>query len=281
MKKNLIFLSAFLFSLCFYAQNSTTLDGAYIKENTPTKQVIQYPHLREADVMWSKRVWQVIDLRQKMNHKLYFPLEAIEDRKSLFDVIRYETLINGSLTAYGLGPTDDDDEFRFVLSHEELDDILNPEKEIMVQNLLTGDDEPVTVPDPVTSVKITKYQIKEDWLFDKQRSERYVRIIGIMPMMEDYDDEGALRGHKPLFWIYYPYARYTFVNYEVFNSKNGAQRMSFDDLFQKRLFDSYVVKEENVYNRTIQAYSRGVDALLESAKIKTELFRTEHDLWSY
>ena len=81
------------------AQVQTVLDGAYVKEHNFTKAVISYPHLREADVLWAKRVWQVIDLREKMNHPFYYPTEEIEDRKSLFDVIRYALLTEGSLTA--------------------------------------------------------------------------------------------------------------------------------------------------------------------------------------
>ncbi|MFN9324264.1 MAG: hypothetical protein ACK6A5_02620, partial [Flavobacteriales bacterium] len=64
----------------------TVLDGAYIKEHTKTKRVVPYTHIREADVMWARRVWRTIDLREKMNHPLYYPTEAINDRKSLFDV---------------------------------------------------------------------------------------------------------------------------------------------------------------------------------------------------
>jgi hypothetical protein len=78
----------------------TVLDGAYIKEHTKTKRVVPYTHIREADVIWARRVWRTIDLREKMNHPLYFPTEAINDRKSLFDVIRQGLLVDGSITAY-------------------------------------------------------------------------------------------------------------------------------------------------------------------------------------
>lgn len=281
MKKTFVLSMVVLLSFCANAQTQDVLDGAYIKQHNLTKQVIPYPHLREADVMWAKRIWQVIDLREKMNHPLYYPLEPIEDRKCLFDVIRHAALVEGSITAYGLGPTNDDDEFRYPLSHAALDSLMNPVSESSYIDPDTEEEVFETKANPITADKITQYKLKEDWIFDRQRSERYVRIIGILPMMEEYNDDGSKRGYRELFWVYYPYARYTFVNYDVLNPKNGAQRITFEDLFQKRLFSSYVVEEENVYNRSILAYARGVDALLESDRIKTKLFETEHDLWSY
>ena len=111
MKNVLPILAAllFVFSYNTEAQVQNVLDGAYVKEHNLTKRVIPYPHLREADVMYAQRIWQRIDMRQKMNHPFYYPIEEIEDRKSLFDVIKHALLVEGSLTAYSLGVTEDDD----------------------------------------------------------------------------------------------------------------------------------------------------------------------------
>ena len=274
-------LFGLLYSESSVAQEQNVLDGAYVKEHNPTKKVIRYPHLREADVMWSKRVWQVIDLREKMNHPLYYPVEEIEDRKSLFRVLKDAILIEGSITAYGLGPTDDDDEFRYELTPDEVYQLLNPKDTIQVEDLDTGDWNDKIVENPVTADLITQYKIKEDWIFDKQRSERYVRIIGLAPMKEDYDDQGTKRGYVTLFWVYFPECRYEFANNSVYNFQNNAQRRTFEEIFTKRMFSSYIVKEENVYDRSISAYARGVDAQVESDRIKQELFEIEHDLWHY
>ena len=108
------------------AQTQTVLDGAYVKETNLTKRVIPYPALREADVMYVRRIWQDVDLRQKINQMFYFPVDPIEDRKNLFDVIRYALEVEGSLTAYGTGPAGDDDEFRYPLSGTQIDSLLNP-----------------------------------------------------------------------------------------------------------------------------------------------------------
>lgn len=264
------------------AQESNVLDGAYVKETNITKRVIPYPPLREADLMYTKRIWQQMDLREKLNHQFYYPLSPIQDRKSLFDVIKHALLVEGSLVAYGTGPTGDDDEFRYPFSPSQVDSLLNPTVMVSQFDLNSGEkigDMPVRT--QIESQSIVRYLIKEDWIYDRQRSERYVRIIGIAPQVERFDDDGESTGFQTLFWLYYPECRYVFANAEVFNIYNDAQRRTFEDIFQKRFFSSFVIKESNVYDRKIQSYARGMDALAESQRIKNELFELEHDLWHY
>ncbi len=264
------------------AQTQTVLDGAYVKETNLTKRVIPYPSLREADVMYVRRIWQDIDLRQKINQMFYFPVDPIEDRKNLFDVIRYALEVEGSLTAYGTGPAGDDDEFRYPYTGAQMDSVLNPIVIIPQFDPVTG--EVIGSMEAETSISsqdIVRYRVKEDWVWDRQRSQRQVRIIGIAPIIEKKDDEGNSQGLAPLFWLYYPECRYVFANAECYNYENDAQRRTFEEIFQKRYFSSYIVKETNVFDRSIADYAQGLDALLESERIKDELFTIEHDLWHY
>ncbi len=264
------------------AQTQTVLDGAYVKETNLTKRVIPYPSLREADVMYVRRIWQDIDLRQKINQMFYFPVDPIEDRKNLFDVIRYALEVEGSLTAYGTGPAGDDDEFRYPYTGAQVDSVLNPTVIIPQFDPVTG--EVIGSMEAETSLNsqdIVRYRVKEDWVWDRQRSQRQVRIIGIAPIIEKKDDEGNSQGLAPLFWLYYPECRYVFANAECYNYENDAQRRTFEEIFQKRYFSSYIVKETNVFDRSIADYAQGLDALLESERIKDELFSIEHDLWHY
>ena len=123
---SLLMMVSCLFVLTSTAQVSNVLDGAYVKESNITKRVVPYPYLREADVMYTKRIWQQVDLREKMNHPFYYPVKPIADRKSLFDVIRQALLVEGSLVAYSTGPAGDDDEFRYPFSPNQVDSVLNP-----------------------------------------------------------------------------------------------------------------------------------------------------------
>lgn len=264
-----------------HAQN--VLDGAYVPETNRTKRVIPYPHLREADVMYKRRVWQEIDLRQKFNHPFYFPLDQIRDRKNLFDVIMFGIETEGSLTPYYAGPLGEQDEFKeeLVLGSEKWQKTIGKMEYVAQTDEYgekTGGMDSTYV--RVKAEEITRYRIKEDWIWDRQRSERYVRIIGIAPMQEKFKD-GVSIGFKPMFWLYYPEARYAFANHEVYNTFNDAQRRTFEDLFQKRYFSSYIVKEDNAFNRSIVDYARGLDALAESERIQRELFNLEHDIWHY
>ena len=263
------------------AQSPNVLDGAYVKETNLTKRVIPYPHLREADVMYKRRIWQEIDLRQKFNHPFYFPLDPIQDRQNLFDVVREALLVEGSLVAYSAGPLGDDDEFTFPLSPDSIRKILNPVTLVKEYDDFGEVIGTIQQSNELSSDKITRYRIKEDWIWDRQRSERYVRIVGIAPMMEDFDIDGNSVGFRPLFWLYYPECRYVFANSEVYNMFNDAQRRTYEDLFQKRYFSSYIVKEDNSFNRAIVSYARGLDALAESERIQQELFNLEHDIWHY
>ncbi|MGY8917823.1 MAG: type IX secretion system ring subunit PorN/GldN [Flavobacteriales bacterium] len=280
-KYTLLAIAFIAFSFESNAQVQNVLDGAYVKETNLTKRVVPYPYLREADVMYFRRIWQEMDLKQKINHPYYYPIDPIEDRSNLFDVIRDGLLIEGSLIAYSTGAIGDEDEFTIPLSADSIRSILNPIERIDEWDEFgekIGFKEVVT---PIESDKITRYRLKEDWIWDRQRSERYVRIIGIAPMIEDYDRDGESMGFAPLFWLYYPECRYVFANADVFNLFNDAQRRTYEDLFQKRYFSSYIVKESNVYDRSVGEFARGMDALAESERIKEELFILEHDLWHY
>ncbi len=263
------------------ANAQTVLDGAYIKEHTKTKRVVPYTHIREADVMWARRVWRTIDLREKMNHPLYFPTEAINDRKSLFDVIRQGLMVDGSITAYSVGPVGTDDEFKKPLLASELKELFTRLDTQYVENLVTGVFDTVSQEISLESRDIMMYNVKEDWIFDKQRSTMDIRILGIAPMKEMRGEDGEIRGYTPLFWLYYPECRYVFANWDAFNRENDAERRSFEDIFWKRQFSSYITKWSNVYDRGINQYKTGLNALLEGEEIKQQLFEFEHDLWNF
>ncbi|MBS1546634.1 MAG: gliding motility protein GldN [Bacteroidetes bacterium] len=263
------------------ARAQTVLDGAYIKEHTKTQRVVPYPYIREADVMWYRRVWREIDLREKINLPLYYPTEPIHDRKSLFDIIRQGILDDGSITAYDVGPTGQDDEFTKPLLPTEVKALLSKTDTTQTEDILTGEMKQVISTNDVKSESIKKYVLKEDWIFDKQRSVMDIRIIGLCPKQEVRGDQGEVRGYKPLFWLYFPELRYVLVNWDVFNRENDAERRSFDHVFWTRQFNSTITKVSNVYDRNIVQYQSGIDALLESERIKADLFDFEHDLWNF
>lgn len=262
-------------------QAQTVLDGAYIKEHTKTQRVVPYPYIREADVMWERRVWREIDLREKINLPLYYPTEPINDRKSLFDVIKQGILEDGSITAYSTGVVGTDDEFKQPMLASEVKAMLSKVDTTTTENIYTGEMDTVYVTKEVNSADVRKYKLKEDWVFDRQRSVMDIRIIGLCPMRENIGPDGEMRGYTDMFWLYFPELRYVLVNWDVFNRENDAERRSFDHIFWTRQFNSTITKVSNVYDRRIAMYKSGMDALLEGEAIKESLFNFEHDLWNF
>lgn len=264
-----------------HAQTQTVLDGVYIKENTPSRRVIPYTNLREADVMWSKRIWRRIDLRKKQNQVFYYPEEPAQGRKNLFDYIKQAILESGTLTAYDPGTAvDPDDEFTRALTPEDVLSKMVTESEIDVYDEFGDPIGTETVRDTVRATQVKFYEVKEEWFFERQKSQMEVRIIGIKPVIEKEGPDGEPT-MEDLFWIYFPEARYVFSNSEVFNRINDAERRTYEDIFWKRQFESTVIKESNVYDRAISMYKTGLDALLEAEQIEEKIFNFEHDLWHF
>ena len=304
MKKNILLFVFITFNFTYlYAQDVLQppsikdMNSVYKKDRNTNKKIQEYTHLREADVMWSRKIWRDIDLRQKINHPFYYPMndgneDAVrtDDRRSLIDVI-YSAVAEGTITAYdpkeGL-----DDEFRETISEAEIISKSGAGMEVTTkfdQDLIAqGVDAELaqyqdTVYNPFDRNIIKKWRLKEEWFFDKQRSVMDVRIIGMAPLKEDRDEDNNLTGtFSPLFWVWFPETRKVLIKAEVFNLvKNDAERRTYDDIFWKRMFSSTIYKEANVMDRQIDQYMVGLDALLEAEKVKEELFNFEHDLWEY
>ena len=237
-------------------------------------------YVREADVMWSKRVWRVIDLREKLNLPIYYPIEPTVCLMSLFDVLKC-ALLTGDLKAFS-NPAFDD-EFTSPMTMNEVQNLLVVWDSTHQSEDVNNPNNYITTPlkIEITASNIRQYWIKEDWFFDKQRSVMEARIIGICPLAEKLSESGDVIGVRPLFWIYFPDARPYLAKAPVFNRHNDAERMSYDELFVKRMFSSYVYKESNVYNRSILDYKTGLDVQLESEDIKENIFNYESDLWHY
>ena len=299
MKKiTLLLLAITLFFIGVNAQDVLTteeMNSVYKKEKHHNKRVQQYAPLRQADVMWSRKIWREIDLRQKINHPFYYPendgvAQTIQDRKSLIDVI-YSAIKEGSITAYGNATRDD--EFREEMSQDDIKKIGGAKEEMVEttnwEKVAEGFSEEESTVMTLSKKEfdrnqVKKWRLKEEWFFDKQRSVMDVRIIGMAPLKEDRDEvSGQLTGgFSPLFWVYFPEAREILINAEVFNLvKNNAERRTYDDIFWKRMFGSTITKESSVMDRKVNEYMVGLDALLEAERIKTEIFNMEHDLWEY
>ncbi len=252
-----------------------------IQDNKNLKPV-PYQYLREANVMWKKRIWRTIDMQEKINEPFYYPRKPANGRKS-FMYILLDALKEGTVTPYEYNPYND--EFLVPLTPDQVlgklsktDTLRNQQRPYppyaYYDTVIKKEFDPSTV---------KQLRLKEDWFLDKERSLMDVRILGLCPTGEKINDQtGESLGADPLFWIYFDEARPIFAKNQVYNRFNAAERRSYDDIFFKRQFGSYIYKEDNVFDRKIAQYAtKGIDQLLESDRIKDQLFKYEHDLWEY
>lgn len=256
--------------------DSPPQDVIYYDNDLEDIRPVPYPVVRQADIMWSKRVWRELDMRQKMNQSFYYPLEPHNNWRNFITVVM-DALREGSITAYDISSTD---EFLVPLTFQE---ILTRQIDT-VHRTLTRPYPPYDQYDTVIFSefdpgRVMKLRVKEDWYFDKKRSQMMVRILGICPVM--IKERNGEEFSEPLFWIYFPEARPVFAQAEIFNRYNDAARRSYDEVFMKRIFSSYIYKEQNAYDRRISEYAQGLDALLEAERIKQQLIDFEQSLWEY
>lgn len=349
MKK--LFFSAVVISVfnatAGYAQvenlnNSTTpvqeveppVDGYVVKSDMEDRKIIPYATIRQTDAFVSKRIWREIDVREKLNQSFASP-------KSNLVEILIDAIQAGELTAYDPTPSKEDpngDSFKTVLAANQVmarfggDSVLveefNENNEVVSSRYEMRDFDPS---------QVVKFRVKEDWIFDKQRSVFEARIVGIAPLItpqipgmnsdvglvpadagsgavDPFDPfaipasneaipetsttadtdvalpevGGPTAGFSPqidatpAFWVYFPEARHVLVNKEVMNRHNDATGLSYDDVFIKRMFASYIVKQSNPEDLRIKDYiSDDIERLYESERIKKSLMDYEQDLWSY
>lgn len=283
MKKLVVYFGVLMLMLTTVAKhtNAQIVNGAYKRTDLYQKKTMPLPGVRESDVFWSKKVWRIIDLREKMNLPLYYPTKEMDGRVNLISVL-LEGIKNGQITPYDARV---DDDFKVPLTFEQVQDAFGAQATTEEKiDFDTGERTQVTIQGEIRPNEIKQYMIKEEWYFDKQTSTLNVRIIGLCPIreyMRENDTSGQIQRQK-VFWVYYPEVRDLLATNMALTPGNDARQMSFDDLFIKRFFNSYIVQESNVYNnRTISDYLSGKDAMLESKRIEDKIFNFEQDLWEY
>lgn len=311
MKKFTLFAMLVLAATFAFAQED--IDGSTLEQpvrkpvEMPWEQVniseftdpVAYPPVRQADVMYYWTVWRIIDLREKVNHPLYFPTEVRGTWRSLGQTIFDAIDMGNPERTEGVLPVYSDEMCTLPYSRDELQSLISQVQTIPEIDLETGEEigtqELIIQFEPK---EIINYRIKEVWYFDKQYSTFRVQILELEPIIEYerptnnsfYDEEeedqesvAANRTQKRVGYIYYNELRPFLAKQEVFNVKNNASRISFDDLITwKRDFSSLIYKESNVYDRDIQEYiANSRDQRIESERITENLRKFESDLWEF
>lgn len=245
-----------------------------------------YGYVHDRDVLMGKTTWEIIDLSEKINFALYFPIDTANigsDRRSLYDVLT-KAIKNGKITEVYT-----DSYFNTKKSIEDIQGSLsridttdagreqiNAGAQISPEYILKQD---------LTAQDVSKYKIKGYWYFDKRQSELKYRLLGICPMTPDvFTMNSDEKDYIELFWVFFPAAREVLHEAKAFNDKNSAMPVSFDQILNSRRFNSVIYKEENVYgDRAIDEYMKdnAQNQLLESERVKEKIRNFEQDMWNY
>lgn len=297
MKKNILNLILCLAVLSLNAQNPTDppsgpgsvkrVNDSWQPSITKDGVIDRVPHnhyltpwqnIREADVLYKKRVWREIDTRQKQNFAMRYPGDEFSGG-GLYIEIMMNAIKEGKVKAYR------DDRFSVPITYDDVKQQTAGKKDTTyTEDPITGQVKMIIVEKQFNPDNVTKFRVKEDWIFDRNIGRMVCRIIGIAPYLDKYTEDGLfLQGSYPMFWLYYPELREVNVQYEVYNPENDVFRITWDDFFEKRMFSSFVTKSSinNPFQEDIRSYKQGVQALYESESIKETIFNKEHDLWVY
>lgn len=258
-------------------------EGAFMEDTSTSLIPLDYEFLRKDDALFSEKVWRELDLREKMNQS--FRYEGKEgDGDQQFMTILLKAVLAGKVMVF------EDDRFTRPLMVSDVQQRLGGGG--ADTSKVTDIDDPTKIVEYVITPRIfnvkdiQKIRLKEQWIFDREASRMFTRIIGICPVKTAYfEGTKRERGVEPLFWVYYPDLRPLLASYQVYNPKNmGASRMTWEELFESRMFASYILKSEldNPGNRTIARMIKDpILQLLEGDNIKNRIFDYEQNLWSY
>ncbi|GLU43705.1 gliding motility protein GldN [Allomuricauda sp. NBRC 101325] len=251
---------------------------------------LEYGYVDDRDILWSKTVWEIVDLDERVNFPLYYPTDTIgigKDRRSLYHVLM-KSIREGKLTEVYTDSYFTEkrklSDLSATLSKVDTTDLgyeqLNAGEQISPEFINKRD---------LTAADIEEYHIKGMWYFDKRQGELKFRLLGIAPVAPDVnfiDDESVDPGQNKveLFWVWYPAARQVLHEAKVYNQQNSARPISFDMLLNARRFNGVIYKEENVHeDREISDYifDNSLFQLLEAQRIKENIRDKEQDMWAY
>lgn len=252
------------------------------KENKP----LEYGYVDDRDVLWSKNVWEIIDLDERVNFPLYYPIDTNNiggNRRSLYDVLMNGIKAGKIKNIYADSYFNEKrtlDDISAAISKVDTTDLgveqYNAGEEIDQQFIDRRD---------ITSADIAEYHVRGMWYFDKRQAELKYRILGIAPVAPDVnfidDEEPDL---VELFWVWFPDAREILFENDAFNGSNTASSITFDHLLNARRFNAIIYKEDNVQgDRTVDDYitDNAFMQLLESQRIKEQIRNFEQDMWNY
>lgn len=294
VRKFLIVIISIIGGFTTYAQsnllNAKTPNQIGLK--TPAQVIsdndkpLAYGYVHDRDILMGKTVWEIIDLNERINFALYFPIDSANigsNRRSLYDVLT-KAIKNGVITdVYSDSYFNTKKSYKDIQSSLSRIDTTDAGREQVNAGLAVSPQ--YIMRSDITAQDVTQYKIKGYWYFDKRQSELKYRLLGICPVTPDvYSMNSDEKDYIELFWIFFPSAREVLHQAKAFNNKNSAMPISFDQILNSRYFNSVIYKEENIYgDRAIDEYMKdnAQNQLLEAERVKEKIRDFESDMWNY
>lgn len=247
---------------------------------------LEYGYVDDRDVLMGKTVWEIVDLSERINFPLYFPIDTANigsDRRSLYDVLT-KAIRSGEISeVYSDSYFNTKKSFKDIqASLTRIDTTDAGREQINAGQAISPE---YIVKQDLTAQDVTQYKIKGYWYFDKRQSELKYRLLGICPVTPDvYTMNSEEKDYIELFWVFFPAARDVLHKAKSFNDKNSAMPVSFDQILNSRRFNAVIYQEENVYgDRAIVSYMKdnAQNQLLEAERVKDKIRDFEEDMWNY
>ncbi len=244
---------------------------------------LPYENLRADDAVYRHKIWREIDTREKINYPFRYSADESNGNQRFISIL-LQAIQDSAVTVF----SNIDDRFTTPFTKAEVAKVIGGDEidvPIIDSNGVTTGTKKMRP--EINLDSFYKFRIKEEVIFDKESSRLFWRILGIAPVKNVITSMGVNLGETELFWVYYPDMRPVFSRYEVYNGKNFGARMSWEELFESRMFYGRIIKStiDNPLDLQIKNYKglsdKGILQLLEGENIKEKIFNYEQDLWSY
>ena len=256
---------------------------------------LPYGYVHDRDILMGKRIWEIIDLDERVNFPLYYPVDgdvmSSPDRRPLYNVL-ISAIKEGTITEvydssyFTTKKTLKDIEASlFTVDTTDVGiDQMNEDRAAYKSGAKTISEEYIRKTE-IEADAVNAYKVVGYWYFDKRQGELKYRMLGICPVVPDvYTMSNEEKEYIDLFWVYLPASRDVLHEAKAFNNRNSAMSFTFDHLLNARRFSSVIYLEENVYgDRLIKDYMKenAQMQLLESERVKEKIRDFEQDMWNY
>jgi len=234
--------------------------------------------IREVDVAWKATVWRIIDIKQKQNMAFRYTGDEYTGGGAFIEILN-DAIKRGKVQAY----SNIDDRFTTPLDMQSFNTAVGTGKDTTMQiDPITGEATPVITNKYFDVNSVTQYEVKEEWIFDRNRGRMVVQLVGIAPLKDQVNPlTGEYIGSSPMYWLYYPDLRKVLVNYEVYNPRNDMRRMSWTDFLDGHYYESFVMKTSlnNPFGRAIPDFGKSLRALSQGQEQLNDIIHREMDMW--